>query len=138
VQSVRPPHLLIALAAAVLVAAAAFALLTGGGDGSAAKPADKADTGYRRAAVKLDGAALQSARCKQWVAATPAERAAIVDVLGDVVGGPTPYGPAKALSADEATRLFDARCAHPYARGWLLYELYTRAAAFSDAMDRFQ
>jgi hypothetical protein len=136
VQSVRPPHLLIALAAAVLVAAAAFALLDGG-DGPGTKPA-KADTGYRREAVRLDGAALQSARCKQWVAATPAERAAIVDVLGDVVGGPTQYGPAKALTDDEATRLFDSRCAHPYARGWLLYELYTRAAAFGDAMDRFE
>ena len=145
-RGVRRPHR-VALPAAVALAAAALAAgIAVGASGDtdaapakAAKPAQTAQThGYRRDVVKLDGKALQSASCEQWLAATPQQRAAIVDVLHDVVGGPTPYGPAKALSADEATALFDRRCPAPYARGWLLYELYTRAAAFSNAMDRFK
>jgi hypothetical protein len=134
VQSIRPPHLVVALAAAALVAAAVV-LLAGGGS---SQPAKAADSGYRKDAVLAGGKPLQQASCRQWNAASPATRAAIVDVLHDVVGGPTPYGPAKALPNDQAERLFDTRCAHPYARGWLLYELYTRAAAFSGAMDRFE
>jgi hypothetical protein len=133
VQSVRPPHLVAALAAAALVAAALVLLLGGG-----SSPPAKADNGYRKDAVLAGGKPLQQASCEQWNAAGKETRAAIVDVLHDVVGGPTPYGPAAALSNADAERLFDTRCAHPYARGWLLYELYTRAAAFSGAMDRFQ
>jgi hypothetical protein len=134
VQSVRPPHLVAALAAAAALVAVAVVLLAGGGS----SPPAKADPGYRKDAVVVGGKPLQQASCSEWNAASSEQRAAIVDVLHDLVGGPTPYGPATALSADDAERLFDTRCAHSYARGWLLYELYTRAAAFSGAMDRFQ
>ena len=48
-----------------------------------------------------------------------------------MVGGPTTSGgPATALSDTEARTLFQRTCAHPYARWFLLYELYTRAAGF--------
>jgi hypothetical protein len=134
VRSVRRPHLLAALLVALAAIVVAVALASGGdSDASAAR-----GTGYRKDVALIDGVALQQARCRQWLAGTSAQRAAIVDVLHDVVGGPTPYGPARALSASDATALFDRRCAHPYARGWLLYELYTRAAAFSGAMDHFE
>jgi hypothetical protein len=73
---------------------------------------------------------LQSARCRQWRRASRHERDAAVATLAALVGGPTPYGPGSTLPADDAHRLFDRACARHYARGFLLYELYTRAAAF--------
>jgi hypothetical protein len=137
VQSVRRAHLLAALAAAAVVAVVAVVLLVPG-SGSSGRAAASTPDGYRKEAVRIGGVGLQSARCKHWVGANPSERAAVVDVLRDVVGGPTPYGPATTLSADDTRTLFDRRCAHSYARGFLLYELLTRASAFSGAMDRFQ
>jgi hypothetical protein len=84
----------------------------------------------RRRVALIGGKALQSARCRQWQGGTAPERDAVVAALAAVVGGPTPYGPASTLPAAEAHRLFDRACARRYARGFLLYELYTRAAAF--------
>jgi hypothetical protein len=114
--------------------------LAGGASGGSSPPAAaaQAEPELRKDAVRIQGVALQSARCKHWVAGSEAERDAVLDVLADVVGGPTPYGPATTLPEAEARALFDRRCAHSYARGWLLYELYTRASAFSGAMERFQ
>jgi hypothetical protein len=73
---------------------------------------------------------LQSARCEQWLAAGQGERTRALDALHGVVGGPTPYGPATALTRAEAQRLFDRTCSNPIARNFLLYELYTRASGF--------
>jgi hypothetical protein len=81
--------------------------------------------------AKIGGKALQSARCRQWVGATVRQKDRVVATLAAVVGGPTPYGPATTLPATAARDLFDRTCARRYARGFLLYELYTRAAAFS-------
>jgi hypothetical protein len=78
----------------------------------------------------VGGMPLQQARCQQWVGATASERSRALSALHGVVGGPTPFGPATALSAPEAQRLFDRTCAHPWASGFLLYELYTRASGF--------
>jgi len=78
----------------------------------------------------IGGEKLQSARCRQWAGATDAEKAAVLKTLAAVVGGPTPYGPASTLPAPYAHRLFDRTCRRFYARGFLLYEVYTRAAAF--------
>ena len=63
------------------------------------------------------------------------ERDRALDALHGVVGGPTPYGPATALTRAEAERLFDRTCANPIARNFLLYELYTRAAGFRSLVD---
>jgi hypothetical protein len=78
----------------------------------------------------VGGMPLQQARCQQWVGASASERSGALSALHGVVGGPTPFGPATALSAPEAQRLFDRTCAHPWASGFLLYELYTRASGF--------
>jgi len=80
--------------------------------------------------TRIGGKALQSARCAHWQEAGARRRDAVVATLAQVVGGPTPYGRATTLPADVAHQLFDRTCTRHYARGFLLYELYTRAAAF--------
>jgi len=126
------------IAAAVVVAALAAALVVTlvapGGDARA--PVAGARHVAAAPVTRIGGKALQSARCRHWRDATARRRAAVVATLADVVGGPTPYGPASTLPADVARRLFDRACARPYARGFLLYELYTRAAAFYAAPRR--
>jgi hypothetical protein len=121
------------IAAAVAVAALAAALVVTvvapGGDARA--PVAGARHVTVAPVTRIGGKALQSARCRHWRAATARRRDAVVATLADVVGGPTPYGRASTLPADVARRLFDRTCSRPYARGFLLYELYTRAAAFA-------
>jgi hypothetical protein len=121
---VRPVRAAAGLAVAALLA----------GCGARAEPAprsaDVPQVKPRRSVALIDGKALQSARCTQWRRGSAHERAAIVSTLQAVVGGPTPYGQASALPPHDATALFDRACSRSYARGFLLYELYTRAAAF--------
>jgi len=51
-----------------------------------------------------------------------------VDRLEEVVAGPHKVG--RTLPDDRAYKIIDARCENSYARGFLLYEIYTRAAGF--------
>jgi hypothetical protein len=81
------------------------------------------------------GLPLQQVRCEQWLGASQAERTRALDSLHAVVGGPTPFGRATALTRDQAQRLFDRTCSNPVARYFLLYELYTRAAGFHSLVD---
>lgn len=83
----------------------------------------------------IGGMPLQQARCQEWLGATAAERERGVEALHGVVGGPTPFGRATALTSAEAERLFDRTCAMPIARNFLLYELYTRASGFRSLVD---
>ena len=69
----------------------------------------------------LAGQPLQNARYQQWLAGNQAQRDRALDALHGVVGGPTPYGPATALTRPEAQRLFDRTCSNPIARNFLLY-----------------
>jgi hypothetical protein len=78
----------------------------------------------------VGGLPLQQARCAQWLGASQPERDRALGALRGVVGGPTPFGRATALTPAEAERLFDRTCASPVAQNFLLYELYTRAAGF--------
>jgi hypothetical protein len=109
-----------------VAAAALAAVLAAGPDAAPPTPRAAGPPGV----TLIGGEKLQSARCRHWNAATPAEKAAVLETLKAVVGGPTPYGPASTLPAPYAHRLFDRACPRYYARGFLLYELYTRAAAF--------
>jgi hypothetical protein len=59
------------------------------------------------------GLPLQLARCEQWLGASQAERTRALDSLHAVVGGPTPFGQATALTRDQAQRLFDRTCSDP-------------------------
>ncbi|GAC1523983.1 MAG: hypothetical protein NVS2B6_10200 [Thermoleophilaceae bacterium] len=78
----------------------------------------------------IAGLPLQQAGCAQWRAGSATERSGVVGMLGRVVAGRTPYGPTATLTGVQAERLFNHVCASPIAHGFLLYELYIRAAAF--------
>jgi hypothetical protein len=141
VQSVPAPHLIaaparlrrrvsLALVAAALAATAiAAALPLVHHRGAGPRPL----TG---GVALVGGLPLQQARCEQWLTASSSERTAALDSLHGVVGGPTSFGPATALTRAEASRLFDRTCASPWARNFLLYELYTRAAGFRSLVTR--
>ena len=123
-----------AAAAAAVIVAVVLSVVVSGPDARTPAPAAErpatAPTAAPQKASTIGGEALQSARCRQWRRASAHEKDAVVATLAAVVGGPTPYGPASTLPAAEAHRLFDRACGRRYARGFLLYELYTRAAAF--------
>jgi hypothetical protein len=80
------------------------------------------------------GAPVRSANCSDWQRAGPRERRASIAQIRDFAGGPTGQAPGRGntLDDDRAYRLFQNSCEHAYARGFKLYKLYTRAAAFSD------
>ena len=127
------------LVGAAAVIAAAVALLAAvsllGSDAPAPARTPARPAGPPGVAM-IGGEKLQSARCRQWRGATPAEKDAVVATLARVVGGPTPYGRASILPDPVAHDLFDRACARYYARGFLLYEMYTRAAAFHETPQR--
>ncbi len=133
-QSVLTSHRLTAPARAgrrgafllALVAACAVALAVAQPLGHKRRAAPAGPAGV----ALVGGLPLQQARCEQWLAASQAERDRALDALHGVVGGPTPYGQATALTRAEAQRLFDRTCSNPIARNFLLYELYTRASGF--------
>ena len=79
------------------------------------------------------GAPVRSANCSDWQSHGPRERRASIAQIRDFAGGPAGQAPGhgNTLDDDQAYRLFERQCRHPYARGFRLYKLYTRAAAFS-------
>jgi hypothetical protein len=107
--------------AALALAALAFAGC-GGGDA----PADLA--GGARI-----GAPTQLVKCADWTEADIRERYGTIEALRSFAGGRTgsPGGHGATIEDDEAYELFERWCAEPYASGFRLYKLYTRAAAFS-------
>src|SRR4051794_2266488 len=86
----------------------------------------------------LGGKPLQQASCQEWLAGSADERAAVLAALKRDVGGSTPYGRGATLSDAEAYALFDRACARAYASGFLLYAIYSRAAAFQNTPQHFQ
>jgi hypothetical protein len=116
---------------------AAFALgagLLGAGAAQVVSRGGEPSNASRALPALIGGVPLQQARCEQWLAGSDAERKAVVRALAGVVGGPTPGGRGTTLASGEAQRLFDHACASPVARGFLLYELYIRAAGFRSFM----
>jgi hypothetical protein len=73
-------------------------------------------------------AKLQQADCGDWKRASVEGRKLTVDRLEQVVRGPN--GEGRTLPDDSAYNVINARCKQYAARGFLLYEMYTRAAAF--------
>jgi hypothetical protein len=131
-QSVHAPDLTRAVPLALLAAlACALALAI------ALPHAQRSPAGPRAPSwvALVGGQPLQQARCAQWLAAPGSERQRALKALHGVVGGPTPFGRATALTSAEAERLFDRTCANPIARSFLLYELYTRASGFRSLVD---
>jgi hypothetical protein len=76
----------------------------------------------------LTAGQLQAADCRDWKRLSLRERYAVLDQLEEVARGPEKKG--ATLPQQKAYDVIDARCSHYFARGFLLYEMYNRAASF--------
>ena len=108
----------------LLLAAAAVLIGCGGGDTSA-------DEAQEQFGVNL-GVPIQLADCTDWNQGSVDERLGTIRQLREFAGGPvgSPAGTGATLEDSEAYELFENYCAEEFARGFKLYKLYTRAAAF--------
>jgi hypothetical protein len=81
--------------------------------------------------------ALRLADCDDWNQADVSERLGTVQQLADFAGGPTggptgsPAGHGNTLSEKRGYEVMQNWCEQSFARGFKLYKLYTRAAAFT-------
>ena len=75
---------------------------------------------------------IQLADCTDWNEGTVDERLGTIAQINDFTGGPVggTGGTGVVLSEERAYDLFEATCANEYARGFKLYKLYGRGAAF--------
>jgi len=99
---------------------AAAALVAGCGGGRPAQPSD--------GPVGLSASRLQAASCSDWKRLSIRERMAVIDQLEQIARGP--HGEGATLPDQKAYETLDDRCEHYFARGFLLYEMYNRAASF--------
>jgi hypothetical protein len=102
----------------------AIALITGCG-GATSNPPDAGAGGLLAAPIEL-------ADCTDWQQATVDERLGTVEQIRNYTGGPVAGsgGHGATLDDEEAYELFERYCANDFARGFKLYKLYGRAAAF--------
>jgi hypothetical protein len=84
------------------------------------------------------GAPINLADCTDWNQADVEERLGTIRQLKDFAGGPVvgasasdPSGTGAVLDDEEAYKLLNRYCESDFARGFKLYKLYERAAAFS-------
>jgi hypothetical protein len=79
------------------------------------------------------GVPLRLADCRDWNRADTGQRLGTIRELRDFAGGPTgtPGLHGNVLDDRKAYDLLQNYCANYFARGFKLYKLYTRAAAFS-------
>jgi hypothetical protein len=78
-------------------------------------------------------APINLADCTDWNNGTPDERLGTIEQIRNYVGGPasgTGTGTGVVLDDDRAYDLFERACEPEFARGFRLYKLYSRAAAF--------
>jgi hypothetical protein len=92
-----------------------------------------AGCGGQPASPEPFGVALQVADCHDWRQSSPQQRESAIDQLQRTVAGPRKEG--NTLRHDLAYSTIDARCKPDFARGFLLYQLYIRAAAFTPSTE---
>lgn len=107
----------------VLVAVALVAGGCGGEDGSAQSPQQGPQLGDP----------INLADCRDWNQGSVDEKLGTVRAIREFLGGPVPGtgGTGATLDDDQAYDLFQGWCENEFARGFKLYKLYARAAAFS-------
>ena len=112
---------MLALGAVVLALA-----LAGCGGGDESTPVQQQGVGDLVAPINL-------ADCDDWQQASVDERLATIEQIKSFLGGPVSgtESTGDVLDDEEAYDLFQNYCANEYARGFKLYKLYARAAAFS-------
>ena len=135
---VHDPAQAIARRTAVLAAAVAAALvrrrrgrlIAGCGGGSGTQP--QVDVGPNV------GQPISLADCNDWNQANTEQRLGTIKQLKDFAGGPivgnnasSPSGTGSVLDDKDAYNLFNRYCDQSFARGFKLYKLYERAAAFT-------
>ena len=76
---------------------------------------------------------LRLADCTDWNKSDASQRLGTVEALRAFAGGPTgsPAGHGNTIPDKQAYDLLQNYCGNFFARGFKLYKLYTRAAAFS-------
>jgi hypothetical protein len=124
VRGVREQALGLAAAAATVVALAAVA-----GCGS---EEDEASGGGEEQTALL-GPRPGKLTCTEWNEGTREERLGTIGQLTELAGAnanPEEIGPNRTMSDDDAYDALEGTCEHDLARGFLLYEVYNRAAAF--------
>jgi hypothetical protein len=79
------------------------------------------------------GSPVQLANCTDWNEGSIEERLGTIRQIRTFVSGPVPGtgGRGVTLEDERAYDLFEEACSHGVARGFTLYKLYVRAAAFS-------
>jgi hypothetical protein len=107
--------------AAALLGAVALGGCFGGGSGGQAPVSGGAI-----------GGSIRTADCAGWRAAGPSQRQATIRDIRAFAGGPVGEAPrdGATLTDEKAYDLFEGSCKPDFARGFKLYKLYTRAAAF--------
>jgi hypothetical protein len=104
--------------------------LAGCGGGSSTQP--QVDVGPNV------GQPINLADCNDWNQANTEQRLGTIEQLRDFAGGPvvgnnasSPSGTGSVLDDKDAYNLFNGWCEQSLARGFKLYKLYERAAAFT-------
>jgi len=117
-------------AGASLCALLVAALIGGCGGGSSSQP--QVDVGPNV------GQPIALADCHDWEQANTEQRLGTIKDLKNFAGGPvvgnnasSPSGTGSVLDDDKAYDLFNNWCEQDFARGFKLYKLYERAAAFT-------
>jgi hypothetical protein len=125
VEAVDRPHHRNARTAVALIGC--IALLAGcGGSSEPKKQPDQA--------AKADVGSVREADCTDWKEGSVRQRRSTVAALRDFAGGPVgsskgiQRGPV--LDDERAYKVLDSYCRRQFARGFKLYKLYERAAAF--------
>jgi hypothetical protein len=111
-----------ALLLSIVMVAAAIAGC-GGDDGSAEQSQQGPEL----------GSPINLADCRDWKAGTVEERLGTIDGIREFLGGAVPGtgGTGRTLDDEQAYDLFEGWCENEFARGFKLYKLYARAAAFA-------
>ena len=96
------------------------------------------DSDDERTPPKLPpGFNLQLFNCADWNAADQPVREYVLrklhEIGNDQIIGPGVQGRGSVLTDEQATQMFDNRCADPRARGFVLYKLYAFARGFRGA-----
>ena len=121
----------VSAARAALLVSLLGAVLTGCSSGSGQPPPNGAGARI--------GVPLRLADCTDWENADTAERLGTITVLRDFASGPTgtPGSYGRTIHDEQAYRLLQGYCSANLARGFKLYHLYNRAAAFQSIKDKY-
>jgi hypothetical protein len=116
----------------VVVTMLLAAVLAGPGCGSGSSTQPQVDVGPNV------GQPINLADCNDWNQANTEQRLGTIHQLKDFAGGPvvgnnasSPSGRGSVLDDKDAYELFNRYCSADFARGFKLYKLYERAAAFT-------